>query len=255
MGTKVDQGSPGNQGPWPVTLDSSIIINPIPVIVNDLTATGTINTQNLNPNSGTATANSAVEISCTDRGTVTIQVTGTYTGALTPQVTTDGTNWITQASQSLLRMSNGAQSNTIPSAAQDIWQIEVAGHAKFRITALAAVTGTATVTLRATAVGPAQVLADVTPSISSNAFTESSIAVGGTQQTALAANANRKYLLFCNSSDTDMFIRFDGTNATTGSLLIRANGGNYESPANFCPTSKVSVICATAGKTYTVVEG
>ena len=127
-------------------------------IVNaDVTASGTITTQNLVP-AGTATAGSAVAVALNGKGTVTIQVTGSYTGALSPQVTTDGTNWITQGGTVLQNMATGASSATIPSASVGIWQIEINGHAQFRITALAAVTGTATITLRAAA-GTSQVSA------------------------------------------------------------------------------------------------
>lgn len=115
----------------------------------DTTASGNITTQNLNPNSGTATAGSTVALALNGTGTVTIQVTGTYTGALTPQVTTDGSNWVTQAGNTtLLNMANGGYSATIASASTGIWQIEVNGHAQFRLTALGAVTGTAVVSLR-----------------------------------------------------------------------------------------------------------
>lgn len=114
----------------------------------DATASGTITTQNLVP-AGTATASSAVAISLNGQGTVTIQVTGTYTGALSAQVTTDGTNWITVGGALLTRISTGLMAITIASGVQDIYQINVSGYAQLRITGLAAMTGTATVTLRA----------------------------------------------------------------------------------------------------------
>jgi hypothetical protein len=126
----------------------------------DVTASGTITTQNLVP-TGTATTGSAVEISTIGYGTVTIQVTGTYTGALSPQITADGTTWVTASgNNSLLNMATGAGSSTISSASTGIWQTEINGHAKFRITGLAAMTGTATITLRGS-VGTSQVAATV----------------------------------------------------------------------------------------------
>jgi hypothetical protein len=118
--------------------------------VADTTATGTITTQNLVP-TGAATAGSTVSIDLDSKGTVTIQVTGTYTGALSAQITTDGTNWVTPTNAVFKNMVTGANSATIPSASVGIWQVEVIGHAKFRLSALAAVTGTATVALRAAA--------------------------------------------------------------------------------------------------------
>lgn len=119
-------------------------------ILPDTTGSGSITTQNLNPNSGVPTAGSTVTLSGLDgRGAVAIQVTGTYTGALTVQATVDGTNWI--AAPSVLRLSTNAQSATIASATQDIFQVEATGFAQVRVSANAAVTGTAVVTMRATA--------------------------------------------------------------------------------------------------------
>jgi hypothetical protein len=118
--------------------------------VQDVSAGPTnITTQNLNPNSGAATANSTVALSLNGASSVSIQVTGTYTGALTPQVTVDGSNWIALGSTSLLNVNAGTYSATIASATTGIFQADVAGFAQFRISALAAVTGTATVTIRA----------------------------------------------------------------------------------------------------------
>jgi hypothetical protein len=113
----------------------------------DATASGSITTQNLNPNSGTATAASTVATG-TLNGTTTIaiQVTGTYTGALTPQITVNGTDWI--AASAVLTYSTGAQATTIASAATGIFIVEVSGAQQFRLSANAAVTGTAVVTLR-----------------------------------------------------------------------------------------------------------
>lgn len=113
---------------------------------NDTTASGTISTQNLVP-LGVATALSAVEIDCSGLSTVSIQTVGTYTGALSPQFTIDGVNWITVTALSLLK-TDGVYSATIPSAIQGIFVIDVSGYARFRMTALAAVTGSVVVSLR-----------------------------------------------------------------------------------------------------------
>lgn len=112
----------------------------------DLTASGNITTQNLVAG-GTATAGSSVAIATDGRPTVAVQVTGTYTGALSAQGTIDGTTWVTLSG--ILNVNTGALAGTIASAAQGIYQVESAGFAQVRITALAAVTGTAVVSLRA----------------------------------------------------------------------------------------------------------
>lgn len=121
-------------------------------IMTTATASGTITTQNLVP-AGTATANSAVAITTSDKGTISAQVTGTYTGALSLQGTTDGTNWVTICSSTctnaFTRATTGAATATIASGVQDIFVIQAAGFTQVRVTGLAAMTGTATVTLRA----------------------------------------------------------------------------------------------------------
>ena len=112
---------------------------------SDTTAAGTITTQNLVP-AGAPTAGSAVAISTNGRPTVGLQVTGTYTGALTPQATIDGSVWVTL--NGLINQNTGAFSTTVASAAQSIYQIESSGYAQVRLTALSAVTGTATISVR-----------------------------------------------------------------------------------------------------------
>lgn len=114
---------------------------------NDVTASGNITTQNLVP-AGTATLGSAVEITLNANGTLSVQVTGTYTGALSLQATIDGTTWVTMGGIPFLNVNTGAYLATITSALAGIFQTDVSGFAKARITALAAVTGTATVSLR-----------------------------------------------------------------------------------------------------------
>jgi len=120
------------------------------------TASGHITTQNLVPNGpGVATANSAVELGLAGNADfVGIQVTGTYTGALTVQATVDGTNWYaiggTVVGNSIEDVEAGTAAATIASAAQKVYRVRAAGYAKIRVTALSAVTGDATVSLIAT---------------------------------------------------------------------------------------------------------
>jgi hypothetical protein len=117
----------------------------------DTTASGSITTQNLVV-TGSATVGAAVAISLNAKTTLAIQVTGTYTGALSLQLTNDDTTWVTQSglnSDFILQMSDASSGVNIPSGATGIWQCEVAAHSQARITALGVVTGTAVITLRA----------------------------------------------------------------------------------------------------------
>lgn len=75
-----------------------------------------------------------------------------------------------------------------------------------------------------------------------------------TSQMALNSNPNRKYLLFQNVSDTDMYINFGvaATSAGAGSLWIQALGGSIVFEDFACPTDSINVICSAAGKAYTI---
>lgn len=130
------------------TADSQPVCLPTDaVLLPDLTASGNITTQNLNPNSGAATAGSTVErTGLNNVCTIGIQVTGTYTGALTVQGTVNGTDWI--AIPAVRRLSTNASASTIASGVQDIFTCQCAGFTAVRVSANAAVTGTAAVTLR-----------------------------------------------------------------------------------------------------------
>lgn len=111
--------------------------------------TGSITTQNLVP-AGVATAGSAVEIALGGKqDTLAIQVTGTYTGVLSVQGSVDGTNWVTRSGASDLTKNDAVATATIPSAAVGIWKFDVSAYGKCRVTGLAAMTGTAVVTLLA----------------------------------------------------------------------------------------------------------
>lgn len=98
-----------------------------------------------------AAINQFVELPLTgDYDTGTIQVVGTYTGALTVQATLNGVTWVTLGgATALTNISTAAPAASIASAAQGIWQFDVSGFAAIRVIGLAAVTGTANITLAA----------------------------------------------------------------------------------------------------------
>lgn len=115
---------------------------------------GNITTQNLVP-AGVATDGSAVELELGGAyNFLGIQVTGTYTGALSVQFTVDGTTWVTVGGtvvgNSIEDITVGTAAATIASAAQGIRRIRCTGMLKARVTGLAAMTGTAVVSLVAT---------------------------------------------------------------------------------------------------------
>lgn len=149
----------------------------------DAVQSGNITTQNLVP-AGAATAGSAIEISTVGRSTLGIQVSGTYTGALSLQLCLlDGT-WVTVGGTSIVSEATGAGSANIASASTGIWQADVSGSLKARVTALAAVTGTAIVNLRATTADGVVSLGSPIPS-GSNTIGTVNLGTGGTGATSL----------------------------------------------------------------------
>jgi hypothetical protein len=114
-------------------------------------ATGAITTQNLNPLTGVPTAGSFVRFDLANQATVSINVAGTYTGALSIQLSQDnGTTGqtVTNALAVTNQVTN-AQSATIASAAVGVFLVNVAAWESVRVSALAAVTGTANVRIKA----------------------------------------------------------------------------------------------------------
>ena len=115
---------------------------PLTALANDV-----ISTTNLSV-AGDATPGSFSGVTTNERGGVTIQVSGTWTGSLVPQVSNDSVNWITRSDKSMYDVSTGNLASTIPSGATGIWQLPAYGTQRFRLIAAGPMTGSATVTIR-----------------------------------------------------------------------------------------------------------
>lgn len=113
----------------------------------DAIASGTISTQNLSL-TGTATANSAVEVDTQGKSVLTIQTVGTYTGILGVQVTNDDVVWATTTQSIIKRHSTGSfGAGVLNSGAQDVYKINIAGFKKARVSMTNAMTGSVVATL------------------------------------------------------------------------------------------------------------
>jgi hypothetical protein len=199
---------------------------PTVIAQDDLMATGTITTKNLNATSGVATAGSTIAIAGPMVGisTVSLQTTGTFTGVLTPQVSLDGANWVAMNTTSLINVTTGAYSATVPSAAQQIYQADIAGFAYFRLTALGTQTGTATVTLRAT---NATGLVGIDNPLPPGANSLGTVTVNGT----VTANSNSypkpATLVTGQVTSATTQVQFTATSRVpTQGVLVKANAGN-----------------------------
>jgi hypothetical protein len=110
--------------------------------------TQTITTQNLTATAA-CTAGSCVVVDMTSKGGASVQVTGTYTasGGLSLQRTVDGTTWETISANAFVPV-GGTGTATITSAATGTWGLGgCVGFRYCRVTALGAVTGTATLSV------------------------------------------------------------------------------------------------------------
>lgn len=91
----------------------------------------------------------------------------------------------------------------------------------------------------------------------SGAFTDRSgtITSGGTAQTLMAANANRKYFLIQNLSTENLWINFT-TTAVAGQPSLRITPGtSFVLEGFFTSTEAVSIIGATTGSAFSAKEG
>lgn len=79
------------------------------------------------------------------------------------------------------------------------------------------------------------------------------IATGETAQTVSAANAERRFFLLQNISDTDMYVGVGYTPTVGSGLLIAKNGGTLTCDS-FVPIEEIKVICASSGKKFTAFE-
>ena len=208
--------------------------NGVSVTQSDITASGNITTQNLVP-AGVATAGSSVELTLVNAASLSIQVTGTYTGALSLQATIDNTNWITLGGTPLLNINTGGYLASITSALQSIFQAECNGFIKVRITALAAVTGTAAISLRAS-MGSSMVALDASIPAGSNLI---GLVSGSGSFNIIGSNSAGNAVTGNPVAIAGMVSTSAGTNTTTGTaarITVSTSGQLSTKPYGFPET-------------------
>ncbi len=84
------------------------------------------------------------------------------------------------------------------------------------------------------------------------------VTTGGTAQTPVAANVGRQWLFIQNiDAVEDLWVSIVGTAVVgaAGSVLLPAKGAwVFEDGQGFVPSSAVSVIAATTGHKFTILE-
>jgi hypothetical protein len=110
------------------------------------TKTGALTATNAN-----CTATACVSMPVTSlTNTIGIQVTGTFVGTVTFEVTVDGTNWV--AAAAVVTAATTARVTTATAAG--LWQLPVAGFVAARVRCSAFTSGTINVTMNRSAASP-----------------------------------------------------------------------------------------------------
>ena len=88
-------------------------------------------------------------------------------------------------------------------------------------------------------------------------MTHTVVNADATSGVALAANANRKYMLIVNDSDTVIYISIGTATALNSGIRLNANGGSYEISARYgnLDTRVINCISSVASKKLLVTEG
>lgn len=81
------------------------------------------------------------------------------------------------------------------------------------------------------------------------------ITTGGTHQQVFAANADRKFLLIQNVSDTDMNLGIGYNPTASTGVFLSKSGGGIVFESGFIPTQEIRILCATTGKAFVALQG
>jgi hypothetical protein len=266
----IDQTTPGTTNGVVVNAALPAGTNSIGTVVNTVAdtapATGTVTTQDLATTSssgqngqsiytGAPTAGSTVAFALSSIATVRLQISGTWTGSIQPEISNDGgTTWALCSAQ----LPSSYQQMYFPVAfTQNVVGaiFGVAGATNFRMRATSAITGTATIKIiESINESAAYVFGAVTINETPNTSTDKSgtVTTGGTAQ-VFASNAARKGWQLSNLSNDILYVRDDGTAATaaTGTPVYP---GQTVNDGGRVTTSAISVLGATTGDVFSAKE-
>lgn len=93
--------------------------------------------------------------------------------------------------------------------------------------------------------------------IGSGTLTHTAPVIGASTTAALAANANRKYAVFINDSESVIYLKVGVAAVLNQGIRLEASGGSYEmsSLRGNLDTRAVNGISSGAGKVLLVTEG
>ena len=207
--------------------------NPLPIYRPDTTATGTI-----------AALSANVAIALNGQSGVAIQITGVWVGTLQFEGTVDGTTWV-----AVNGVFAGASAPGPTTTANGVVRVTPSGLAQFRITATAWTSGTATISLRASAATGGTFLNQSLP-VGTNAIGTVSVGSNSLVSTVNSTVANlAAAAVFTGTSediseysDISVSVFASHASATDGlSMQQSADGTNWD------VTDVYSIAAATAG--------
>ena len=179
-------------------------------------------TKRVTMQSAAAATGNGTAVTVHDVTTLGMQVAGTFVGTVTFEITVNDSDWDS------LQVETVASGAVVTAAtAPGIFRATVAGLSQVRARVSAWTSGTITVAGFVTGAGggqgtqPVSVAAYTTPTHTAVNVTTSSGAV-------LAANANRKYALLINDSDTTIYMKLGAAAVVNQGIRLNANGGSYE---------------------------
>lgn len=88
-------------------------------------------------------------------------------------------------------------------------------------------------------------------------YTHTTVSVGATSTTVLAASTTRRWLLLVNDSDEVMYIKVGAAAVMNAGIRINANGGSFEMSQDLGNLSSAVIygICASGTKNLLVSYG
>lgn len=245
-----------------------------------------INSALFTGSAGSLNADILVDTDATIYRSVSIQLTGTWSGVISPQVSVDSsTSW-----NNMVGVNVQSNAQVINLTSNGIYAFSLPAGSRFRLRATAYTSGTAngtvifsstpmtystvtilpgnTIAVSATQL-PAALAANgglkiegvasgvaVPVQATNGTLTDRSgtITTGGTRQQLAASNSSRKYFFFQNQSSGNLWLRFTGNATQDQSSMRVAPGDSWESPAGFVSTQAVDVVGATTGQAWHAVE-
>jgi len=84
---------------------------------------------------------------------------------------------------------------------------------------------------------------------------EGKISVGNTKTGVIAANSSRRFAIFVNDSDEDIYLSLGNNAAMNEGIRLNSSGGYFEINGTNLYTGSVTAICSSGTKNLTYTEG